>query len=219
MFANLFRSRRTQPTGPRAGRVAASLRIEPLETRVMPSTVTVDVGDVVRSVNTQVLGVNVDWWDSHVNTAQTEQMVQAAGLTMFRLGGGSSTDELHFTAPPMDTGSMASLIDSVGGAGMVTLDYGSGGPQEAAAYLAYLNAPVDSSAVIGHGEEWNDSLHAWTDVDWQTAGYWASLRAATPLASLMNARRCSGRDVRFTARPPPRTVRAAFPHTAPTSGV
>ena len=29
----------------------------------------------------------------------------------------------------------------------------------------------------------------------------------------------SGRDVRFIARPPPRTVRAAFPHTAPTSGV
>src|SRR5262249_20071960 len=30
---------------------------------------------------------------------------------------------------------------------------------------------------------------------------------------------CSGRDVRFIARPPHRTVRAAFPHTAPTSGV
>jgi hypothetical protein len=161
--------------------VAASLHIEPLETRVMPAAVTVDVGHVVRSVNPQVLGVNVDWWDSHVNTAQTEQMVQAAGLTMFRLGGGSSTDELHFNARPMDAGSMASLIASVGEAGMVTLDYGSGSPQEAAAYLAYLNAPVDSSAVIGHGEEWSDSLHAWTDVDWQTAGYWAGLRAAAPL--------------------------------------
>jgi hypothetical protein len=29
----------------------------------------------------------------------------------------------------------------------------------------------------------------------------------------------SGRDVRFIARPPPRSVRAAFPHTAPASGV
>src|SRR6266508_3843190 len=29
---------------------------------------------------------------------------------------------------------------------------------------------------------------------------------------------CSGRDVRFIERPPHRTVRAAFPHTAPTSG-
>jgi hypothetical protein len=31
---------------------------------------------------------------------------------------------------------------------------------------------------------------------------------------LTNARRCSGRDVRFIARPPHRSVRAAFPHTA-----
>ena len=35
----------------------------------------------------------------------------------------------------------------------------------------------------------------------------------------MNARRCSGRDARFIARPPHRTVRAACPHTAPTLGV
>jgi hypothetical protein len=147
----------------------------------MPAAVTVDVGQVVRPVDTKVLGVNVDWWDPNVNTAQTDQMVQAAGLTLFRLGGGSSTDELHFNAQPMAAGRMASLIASVGGAGMVTLDYGSGSPQEAAAYLAYLNAPVDSSAVIGHGEEWDNSLHVWRDVDWQTAGYWAGLRAAAPL--------------------------------------
>src|SRR5262249_26780328 len=42
---------------------------------------------------------------------------------------------------------------------------------------------------------------------------------ATPPSSEMNVRRCSGRDVRFIARPPHRTVRAAFPHTAPTLGV
>ena len=38
--------------------------------------------------------------------------------------------------------------------------------------------------------------------------------AAAPPSSFMNVRRCSGRDVRFIARPPHRTVRAAFPHTA-----
>ena len=34
-----------------------------------------------------------------------------------------------------------------------------------------------------------------------------------------DARSGSGRDARFIARPPHRTVRAAFPHTAPTLGV
>jgi hypothetical protein len=180
MFANLFYSRRTQNPAVPSG--ALSLRLELLETREMPAVVTVDVGQVVRLVDPQVLGVNLDWWDSHVNTVQTQQLVQAAGLTMFRLGGGSSTDQIHFNTPSMAAASMASLIASVGGNGMVTLDYGSGSPQEAAAYMAYLNAPVGSDAVIGHGEEWSDSLQSWKDVDWQTAGYWAGLRAAAPLA-------------------------------------
>lgn len=187
MFASLVRSRRVQNTGSRSRPTAASLRVDSLETREMPAAITVDVGQVVRLVNPQVRGVNLAWWDSRLNTAQTQQMVQAAGLTMFRLPGGSSSDEFHFNAPPTYSGkgtaaTMASFIASVGGIGLVTLDYGSGSPQEAAAFLAYLNAPAGSSAAIGHGEEWSDSLHTWKDVDWQTAGYWAGLRAAAPLA-------------------------------------
>src|SRR5262249_53387626 len=38
--------------------------------------------------------------------------------------------------------------------------------------------------------------------------------SADPPRSVISSRRCSGRDVRFIARPPHRTVRAAFPHTA-----
>src|SRR5262249_18975292 len=138
-------------------------------------------------VDHHVLGVNLAWWDSHLNSAQTQQMVQAAGLTMFRLPGGSSSDEFHFNAPPTYSGqgtapSIASFIASVGGAGMVTLDYRSGRPQEAAAFLAYLNAPVDSSAAIGHGAEWSTATSRWVDVDWRTADYWAGLRAAAPLS-------------------------------------
>ena len=40
---------------------------------------------------------------------------------------------------------MASFIASVNGVGLATLDYGSGSPQEAAAFLAYLNAPVGNT--------------------------------------------------------------------------
>jgi hypothetical protein len=44
--------------------------------------------------------------------------------------------------------------------------------------------------------------------------------AAIPPNRPMKLRRfSSGRDADFIARPPHRTVRAAFPHTAPTSGV
>jgi hypothetical protein len=149
--------------------------------------VTINAGQRVRTVAPQLLGVNLTWWDTNLNTSATQQMVQSAGLNMFRFPGGSSSDDFHFNAPPTyngegTDGSMASFIDSVAGVGMATIDYGSGSPQEAAAFLAYLEAPVGNSAAIGSGQEWSDSMSSWQTVNWQSAGYWASLRAAAPLA-------------------------------------
>lgn len=163
------------------------LELELLESRDLPSTLTILAGKVVRTVNDQVLGVNLAWWDSNLNTPQTQQMVQAAGLNTFRFPGGSSSDDFHFNAGPTYNGegtapSMASFIASVSGNGLVTLDYGSGSPQEAAAFLAYLNAPTTNTTAIGFGPEWNDNTNVWVKTDWKTADYWAGLRAAQPLA-------------------------------------
>src|SRR4051812_25571288 len=44
-------------------------------------------------------------------------------------------------------------------------------------------------------------------------------RIHTTVNGSVSRRRSSGRAVHFMARPPPRSVRAAFPHTAPASGV
>jgi len=163
------------------------LGFDDLERRELLASVTVNAGQVVRSVAPQLLGVNLTWWDTNLNTPQTQQLVQAAGLTMFRFPGGSSSDDFHFNAPPTYNGegtdaSMASFVDSVAGVGLATTDYGSGSPQEAAAFLAYLEAPVGNTTAIGNGQEWNDSMGSYQTVNWQTAGYWASLRAAAPLA-------------------------------------
>ena len=73
-------------------------------------------------------------------------------------------------------------ITSVGGTGLVTLDYGSGSPQEAAAELAYLDGSPTDTTSIGNGIEWNDATSQWQTVNWGTVGYWASLRGASPLA-------------------------------------
>jgi alpha-L-arabinofuranosidase len=173
--------------GPRSRHVRLVGIVESLEIRDLLAAVSVDIGQVVRAVNPQLLGVNAVWWDTNLNTTQTEQMVEAAGLNLFRLPGGSSSDDFHFNAPPSYQGegtipSMASFVASVNGQAVVTLDYGSGSPQEAAAELAYLNAPVGATTPIGDGQEWNDSTSSWQTVNWQNAGYWASLRAAQPLA-------------------------------------
>ncbi|HZW33148.1 MAG TPA: hypothetical protein VFF52_20700, partial [Isosphaeraceae bacterium] len=170
-----------------AARRAARLGLEPLEPRTLLAVVSIDAGQVVRPVDTQLLGVNVDYRDPNLNTSETQQMVQAAGLTFIRFPGGSGSDVFQFNNPasysgPGSAGSMAGFVASIHGQAVVTLDYGSGSPQEAAAFLAYLNAPLGNTTPIGNGQVWNDSTSSWQTVDWQNAGYWASLRAAAPLA-------------------------------------
>jgi hypothetical protein len=169
---------------PRSG--AKKLSIESLEPRHLMASVSVNAGQVIRTVNDNVLGVNVGYW-AGVNDGQTQQWVQAAGLQMYRISNGSLNDQTHFNDPPAYSGantvpSLASFVDSVGGQAVVTLDYGSGSPQEAAAELAYLNGTVDNTAPIGMGPKWNPTTHSWMLANWRTADYWASLRAMTPLA-------------------------------------
>src|SRR5262249_27582515 len=146
-------------------------RLERLEDRSLPSVVTVDAGQAIRTVTSQALGVNLAWWDSALNTSQTQQMVQAAGLSLFRFPGGSSSDTWHFNNGPTYNGqgtspSMAAFIASVGGTGMVTLNYGTGSPQEAAAFLAYLNAGVGDATTLGPGLQWSDASNSWVSKDW-----------------------------------------------------
>lgn len=177
--------RRPDSTAPRRARLARRPVVDLLEGRALLATITVGADQVVRPINDQVLGVKLAWWDVNMSTARTRQMVKDAGLTLFRFPGGSSSDEYHFTDPASYPGKatapdFARFIESVNGRGLVTLNDGTGSPQEAAAFLAYLNAPVGNTTQIGVGPRWGNG--GWQDVDWKGANYWASLRASTPLA-------------------------------------
>ena len=96
-----------------------------------------------------------------------------------------------------DFGNFVKLIKAAGTQAMITVNYGTsvsnasgskttgadgkktcsepnsqGQPEEAAAWVAYANGSTTSTQVIGADV---------TGFDWKTVGYWASLRAATPL--------------------------------------
>ncbi len=150
---------------------------------------TVNAGTSIAASTNNLVGVNTAWWDDQLTTTQTQQMVQAAGLHLYRLPGGSSADDFHFNvahnySPYADTlPQMAQFVASVGGSGIVTTDYGSGSPQEAEAELAYLEGSTSDTTAIGNGIEWSDTGNAWTTINWKTVGYWAGLRAAQPLVT------------------------------------
>ena len=155
-------------------------------------TSTINANANVGPATTNLLGINLDYSDNQLGTeaAETQQLVTAAGLDLYRFPGGSASDDFHFNVADNNGDSTANTIaqyaqfvSAAGGTGIVTLDYGSGSPQEAAAELAYLQGSPSDTTSIGTGLEWNDSTGQWQSVNWGTVGYWASLRAASPLAT------------------------------------
>ncbi|MGO9110783.1 MAG: beta strand repeat-containing protein, partial [Thermoguttaceae bacterium] len=145
------------------------------------TTATINASATLHAITTNLLGVNLVDWDGNTGTSETEAMETAAGLDMFRIPGGSASDGWHFNSSSgnPNLAQFLEAIDAVSGTGLVTTDYGSGSPQEAAAELAYVDGSPSDTTTIGTGIEWING--AWQDVNWQTVGYWASLRGAAKL--------------------------------------
>ena len=151
-----------------------------------PDTIqlTADAGSVVRMIDPRIFGVNTAIWDSQLGTAATRTLLTQAGIKALRYPGGSASDDYDWYldrsvtnnsfqwASPFPT--FATRAAELGAQPYLTVNYGSGTPEEAAAWVAYANGDPASTAPIGSDSKGRD---------WKTVGYWASLRAASPLAS------------------------------------
>ena len=152
------------------------------------ANLTVNANSNVRTVDERLLGINAVMWDAQGSSANTIALVQEAGVRIIRVPGGSNSDEYHWTTNKSLNNSwtwatgfdgMTRLITGAGTQAFVTTNYGTGTPQEAAAWVAYANASISlygSASDITIGTDANNT-------DWQTAGYWANLRASAPLAT------------------------------------
>jgi hypothetical protein len=163
----------------------------------LKATVHVDPTKAEAVVYTTSLGVVGDRWDAKAFDPATVQLLQDAGITNLRFPGNNGIDALYhwstgavinpYTndrapafAPERKFPVVTPVIDQLGSA-LVTVNYGSnldgsggGEPTEAAAWVAYANGKPDNTLAIGKDSKGND---------WKTVGYWAGLRASTPLAT------------------------------------
>jgi len=158
--------------------------------------VSVDTTKVLNRLNTLSLGVGLDGYDGQADDPQVVQVLRVAGVHALRYpGNGGLSGIYHFTLPAgvinpykdgkapyfaatNDFAAMAPFLDAFGTA-IVSVDYGSnldgtggGEPAEAAAWVAYANGDPNSTLALGKDSKGND---------WKTVGYWAGLRAASPL--------------------------------------
>ena len=145
---------------------------------------TVNAQGVIHTINGCVFGMNLAVWDSYLNSPATGPLLDEMGTRVVRFPGGSDSDNYDWsTNRSVSNGTQwvnnAAIFASVaaaaaGAKAYVTVNYGSGTPQQAAAWVAYYNGSVSSATALG-----TDSMGR----NWQTVGYWAAIRAAAPLAT------------------------------------
>jgi hypothetical protein len=161
----------------------------------LKTKVTVDPSQTKAMLYTTSLGVAAERWDLKAFDPATVQLLREAGITNLRFPGNGGIDALYHWSTGAITNPYTSdrapafprekqfpalvpVIDTLGSA-LVSVNYGSnldgsggGEPAEAAAWVAYANGSPSNTQAIGKDSKGND---------WKTVGFWAGLRAATPL--------------------------------------
>ncbi len=105
----------------------------------------IDVGRTVRTVDARLFGVNTAVWDSLLDTPATVAALREAGIQALRFGGFS--DEYHWSSgtigagnrPPTSFLNFIHTATNTDAEAVITVNYGSGTPQEAAAWVRYAN--------------------------------------------------------------------------------
>ncbi len=170
--------------------------VTPLQAQ-LKTKVSVDPSQSKAVLYTTSIGIAADRWEQNAYDPATLQLLQDAGFTNLRFPGNNGIDALYhwstgtITNPYTDDRAPAfprekqfpavvPVIDKLGTA-IVSVNYGtnldgSGGgePAEAAAWVAYANGSPSNTQAIGKDSKGND---------WKTVGFWASLRAASPIAT------------------------------------
>ncbi|MCX6927328.1 MAG: hypothetical protein NT154_29605 [Verrucomicrobia bacterium] len=169
----------------RTGTAQPTFYVDDIQLVAAPAPVlvhlSVNATQALRSVDARWFGVNTAMWDGYLDTPQTIDLLQEMGTQVLRCMGGSASDEYHWALnkslanPWTWQSSFANLVHvatNIGARVITTVNYGTGSTNEAAAWVAYANGSITNTRSLGLDK---------FGTNWQTVGYWASLRAAAPL--------------------------------------
>lgn len=143
-------------------------------TVVANPAITLDPGHVVRIADSRWFGINAGSYDYDFNVQHSVPESQAAGWTIFRYPGGSESDGFtweDFTTSGQNNpfNNFAQVVTNLGDQAMITVNYGTGTPQEAAAWVAYAN--ITNHLGFKYWEVGNE-VYAWpTELDTNSPGH------------------------------------------------
>jgi hypothetical protein len=110
------------------------------------AAITLDARQSLRTLDGRHLGINTAAWDFILTDPVTIRRVQALGARFFRFPGGSTADTYHWEKNDIagsragsDTAAFMRLVRAAGGEAILTVNYGTGTPEEAARWVHYCN--------------------------------------------------------------------------------
>lgn len=144
-----MRSRRTVLSALALALGAGQLVAAPVTAQEVPGvTVTVNARAGLEAVDPAAVGVNHAIWDPQLGTPQVADLLKGAGVRAMRYPGGSYSDIYHwrthtapggYVAPGTDFDTFMAGVRRAGAQAIVTANYGTGTPEEAAEWVRYAN--------------------------------------------------------------------------------
>jgi hypothetical protein len=130
--------------------------------------VKVDAGEVVRTVDARLFGINAVMWDGDFDTPGTLAALRELGVQALRFPGGSPSDDYHWEfnrngknawhwATPFS--GFIHIATNLPAQVFMTVNYGSGTPAEAAAWVRCAN--VTNHCGFKYWEIGNENYGAW----------------------------------------------------------
>lgn len=138
-------------------------------------SVSVDAAQQLAVIPNTGVGTNVAVYDGNMNASDTSGLLRTAGIGAVRYPGGSFADIYHwqsgaaeaggYVAPNTGFDAFMGTVRAAGAQPIITANYGSGTPQEAAAWVRYANVTKGygvkywevGNEVYGNGEYSNGS--------------------------------------------------------------
>lgn len=160
--------------------------------------VSLDATNVLRIADARWFGINTAVWDSYFDTPSTKSELTELGLQFLRFPGGSISDDYHWALNVTDSNTwhwattftnFAHIATNLGVQEIITANYGTGSPAEAAAWVTDANL-VNSNGFkyweIGNEEygNWETDSNAFPHDPYcyatNAAAYIRAMKAANP---------------------------------------
>ncbi|MFG2283775.1 cellulose-binding protein [Streptomyces asoensis] len=120
----------------------------PITPTAVSASVSVDAGRALATVPATGVGMNVAVYDGNMNHPSVPGLLKDAGTGAVRYPGGSYADGYHwqthtveggYVAPGTEFDAFMGTVRTVGAQPIITANYGSGTPEEAAGWVRYAN--------------------------------------------------------------------------------